>query len=152
MAIAHGKSKGTEDIDIIVRRMPNEKFNQMYSSLSKAGFECMQSNDPEEIHDYLESNQSVRYTRKGKFIPEIELKFARDELDEHQFRTKKKMPLTGLDFWFSSPEVNIAFKEELLKSPKDIEDAKHLRIIYSEKINEREIERVKQMIRRFRLA
>ena len=34
--------------------------------------------------------------------------------------------------------LHIAFKEELLKSPKDLEDSRHLRIVYSEKINEEE--------------
>jgi hypothetical protein len=33
-----------------------------------------------------------------------------------------------------------------------MEDAKHLRIIYAGKIDEREIEKVKQMIRKFRLS
>jgi len=152
VAIAHGRGRGTEDIDVIIRKIPKEKFSRMHAALEKSGFECMQSHDAGEVYEYLENNQSVRYVRKGRFIPQIELKFPRDELDDYQFKTRKKMPLTGLDFWFSSPEVNVAFKEELLKSPKDLGDAKHLRIIYSEKINEKEIEKVKRMIRRFRLA
>ena len=32
----------------------------------------------------------------------MELKLARDELDEYQIRTRKKLPLTGLDLYFSS--------------------------------------------------
>ncbi len=152
VAIAHGRTRGTEDIDIIIRRIPKGKFTEMHTSLIKAGFECMQSANPEVIYEYLESNSSVRYIRKGMHIPEIELKFARDELDEYQFNTRKKLPLSGLNFWFSSIEMNIAFKEELLKSPKDMDDAKHLRIIYSEKINEKEIEKIKGMIRRYRLS
>jgi predicted nucleic acid-binding protein len=94
----------------------------------------------------------VRYVRKGEVIPEIELKFARDDLDDYQIRTRKKLPLSGMDLWFSSIEVNVAFKEELLKSPKDMEDAKHLRIIYSGRINENEIDKVKGMIRKLRLS
>ena len=152
VAISHGRTRGTEDIDIIIRRIPKEKFTKMHNSLVKEGFECIQSGNPEEIYEYLEGNSSVRYTRKGGHIPEVELKFARDELDEYQFRTRKKLPLSGLDLWFSSIEMNIAFKEELLKSPKDMDDAKHLRIIYSEKINEKEIGKIKGMIRKFRLS
>ena len=33
--------------------------------------------------------------------------------------------------------MNIAFKEQLLKSDKDIEDAQHLRIIYSDALDEK---------------
>jgi len=152
VAISHGRTRGTEDIDIIIRRIPGEKFKKMHHSLSVAGFECIQSSDPNEIYEYMESNSSVRYIRKGLHIPEVELKFARDALDEYQFKTKRKLPLSGLDLWFSSIEMNIAFKEELLKNPKDMDDAKHLRIIYSEKINEKEIEKIKGMINKHRLA
>ncbi len=53
--------------------------------------------------------------------------------------------------WFSNININIAFKEEYLKSPKDMEDAKHLRIVYSEMVDEEEITNVKQLIRRIRL-
>ncbi len=41
--------------------------------------------------------------------------------------------------FFSTIETNIAFKEELLKSLKDLEDARHLRIIYSEKLDKNKI-------------
>ena len=40
------------------------------------------------------------------------------------------------NIWFSSIESNIAFKEEYLKSDKDLEDAEHLRIIYKDKIDD----------------
>ena len=48
--------------------------------------------------------------------------------------------------------MNIAFKEELLKSEKDIDDANHLRIIYSDVLDENEITKIKAKIRRLRLS
>jgi hypothetical protein len=85
-----------------------------------------------------------------------------------------KLELTGLEVWFSNININIAFKEELLKrgvfsrilacsklgwqyaspiltSPKDLEDAKHLRIVYSEMVDETEIDLIKKLIQRLRL-
>ena len=47
--------------------------------------------------------------------------------------------------------MNIAFKEELLKSEKDMEDAKHLRIVYADKLDESEINKIKKEIKRLRL-
>lgn len=47
--------------------------------------------------------------------------------------------------------MNIAFKEELLRSEKDIDDANHLRIIYSDTIEENEIKKIKNNIRTLRL-
>lgn len=80
----------------------------------------------------------------------MEVKFSKDELDQYQLMTRTKLELTGLDVWFSNVNVNIAFKEGLLKSPKDIEDAQHIRIVYSEQVDEKEISHVKGLIQRYR--
>ncbi len=152
VAIAHGRSRGTEDIDIIIERVTKEGFKKLHEELVNNNYNCIQSSDPSEIYDeYLSNNLSVRYVRKGIRIPEIEFKLSKDALDEYQLKTRKKLPLTGLDLYFSSIEMNLAFKEELLKSKKDIEDARHLRIIYEGKLNEAEIEKIKNMIRELRL-
>lgn len=151
LAISSGRTRGTEDIDMIIERLDKNVFFDMHKDLERNGFICMQSNDPKEIFDYLKDNLCVRYTYKGKLLPEMELKFAKDMLDQYQIDTRKKIPLTGLDIWFSSANMNIAFKEELLKSDKDLEDAEHLRIVFSEEIDEDEINKIKMMIKRLRL-
>ncbi len=149
VVIAHGRSRGTEDIDMIIERIDKSLFTKMHHELETAGFECIQSKNPEVIYnDYLKDNLSVRYIKKGILLPEMELKLAKDRLDDYQIETRKKLPLTGLDFYFSSIEMNIAFKEELLKSEKDIEDAQHLRTIYANSLDEEEIEKIKHEIRR----
>lgn len=152
VAIAHGRSRGTEDIDMIIERLDKMSFINMHNELVKKGFVCIQSDSPDEIYDnYLMRNISVRYTEgKDFFPPEMEVKFARDEIDEYQLKTRVKLPFTGLDVWFSSIEMNIAFKEEYLRSEKDMEDAKHLRIIYGEKISESEIAKIKGQIKKIR--
>ncbi len=153
VAIAHGRSRGTEDIDMIIERISKEKFSELHEELINSEFECMQSDSAEVIYShYLQEGLSVRYTWKGEFLPEMEVKLAKDVLDNHQIKNRIKLPFTGLDIWFSSIEGNIAFKEELLKSGKDMEDAKHLRIIYKDRINEKEIEEIKSIIREVRLG
>jgi len=152
VAIIHGRSRGTEDIDMIIEKISLEKFRELHNALVDAGFECMQSEKAEIIYnEYLANGDSVRYTRKGEFLPEMEIKFAKDSLDEHQLKTRQRLELTGMDVYFSSIEANIAFKEEYLKSDKDLEDARHLRIIYKDKINEGEIEKIKKEINRLRM-
>jgi len=151
VAIASGRIRGTEDIDMIIRPVDERKFISMHNDLKKNGFTAMQSDDTKELYDYLKGKLSLRYTLKNNPLPEMEVKFSKDALDEYQFATRMKLPLTGLDIWFSSVNMNIAFKEELLKSPKDMEDARHLRIIYSENIHEDEIRKIKKMIKRYRL-
>ena len=151
VAISSGRTRATEDIDMIIERLDQASFNKLHADLLKAGFVCMQSDDPEEIQSYLKGKDSVRYTLKDQPLPELELKYMKDELDAYQLQTRVKLPLTGLDIWFSSINMNIAFKEELLKSDKDLKDAEHLRKIYPELVDENEIKHIKKMIHRYRL-
>jgi hypothetical protein len=154
VAIAHGRSRGTEDIDMIIEKISKDKFFNLHEDLIKNGFQCIQSDNSNIIFmRYLSDGISVRYVWKseGHFPPEMEIKLAKDELDEEQIKNRVKFPLTGLNIYFSSIENNIAFKEELLKSDKDLEDARHLRIIYKGEISEKEIERIKDKIKKFRL-
>lgn len=153
VVIAHGRSRGTEDIDMLIEKISRTSFVAMHNSLCREGFECLQGDSAEEIYDdYLKDGTSIRYVLKGALVPEMELRMSKDGLDEYQIATRKKLPLTGLNFFFSSVEMNIAFKEELLKSEKDIEDVDHLRLVYGDKIDEQEIEKIKSMIRRFKLS
>lgn len=151
VAISHGRARGTDDIDMIIPIISETKFLMLHKNLIDNGFECIQSENPKNIFDYLKDNISVRYRRKGEFLPEMELKFAKDELDNYQIKNRKKFPLTGTELYFSSIECNIAFKEELLKSQKDFEDARYLRIIYSDSLDEKEIKNIKEKIKKLRL-
>lgn len=151
VAISSGRVRGTEDIDIIIRKIAIENFKKMHRELEKR-FICVQSKDPEEIYkEYLSKGAAVRYTWKDKPLPEMEVKFAKDALDEYQLETKTKLGLTGLPVWFSSINMNIAFKECLLKSDKDLEDSRHLRKVYPELVDEKEIRKICGMIKRYRL-
>jgi hypothetical protein len=154
VAISHGRTRGTEDIDMIIEKMPKADFMNMHTDIVNNGFICIQSDNPSIIfNDYLNKGDSIRYVRnaEGLFPPEMEIKFAKDEIDNNQIKTRIKLPLTGLDIYFSSIEYNIAFKEELLKSDKDIEDARHLRIIYDDSLDEIMINKIKEQIKRLRL-
>lgn len=149
--ITSGRSRATEDIDIISKRIDLKTFKKMHMDLTRNNFICMQSSDPNKIfYTYLIENIPVRYFKENKLIPNVELKFTKDKLDEYQIENREKIDFTGVDVFFSSIEMNIAFKEELLKSKKDLEDAKYLRIVYKNKINEKEVERIKDLIKKYK--
>lgn len=151
VAISHGRARGTDDIDMIIEKLDKDKFVFLFKELISSNFECIQTENAEKAFDYMDEGLSLRYIRKGEFLPEMELKFTKDSLDEYQIKTRKKFPLTGTNLYFSSIESNIAFKEELLKSPKDIDDADHLRKTYQGKINEEEIRKIKSAIKKLRM-
>jgi hypothetical protein len=149
VAIAHGRSRGTEDIDMIIEKIPFEKFKNLHEELLKKGFQCIQPGNTEKLYAYLKDGVSIRYVWKSKSFapPEMEVKFAKDELDEEQIKERQKLPLTGMDIYFSSIESNIAFKEEFLRAEKDLEDARHLRIIYKGKFSEDKVNKIKEKIK-----
>jgi hypothetical protein len=148
VAISHGRSRGTEDVDTIIEKIHEEKFIKLHNDLIEHGFESIQNVSAEKLYqNYLKENTSIRYVRKGELIPDMELKMAKDETDEYQLKNRTKLPLTNTDFYFSTIETNIAFKEEYLKTEKDLEDAKHLRIIYEDTIDEKEIQKIKKMLK-----
>ena len=149
VSIAHGRSRGTEDIDMIIEKISKNKFIKLHKDLVKNRFVCIQSDDVDVLYDdYLGNKLSISYVRKseGFFPPEMEVKFVKDELDEEQIMARRKFPLTGLDIYFSSIESNIAFKEEFLGTEKDFEDAKHLKVIYEGEFDGAEVERIKKRI------
>jgi hypothetical protein len=151
VAIAHGRSRGTEDIDILIEQLPFSKFEKMHLELIHSGFECLYPKNVKEIYDFLKDRINVRYVRKGLEIPNMEVKFAKDQLDEMQFKTRQKIKFTDVDVYFPKIEEAIAFKEEFLRSDKDIEDAKHLRIIYENKLDEQYINKFKILIQKIKL-
>ncbi|MFH0837270.1 MAG: hypothetical protein V1870_04025 [Candidatus Aenigmatarchaeota archaeon] len=153
VAISSGRTRGTEDIDVIIERLDKKEFISLHRALIKAGFVCMQTDDPEEMFEkYLSKKTSIRYTFGDHPLPEMELMFSKDLLDDTQIKTRVKLELTGLDIWFSNINVNIAFKELYLGSEKDLEDARHLRIVYRNLVDEQEINRIKDMIRKYRMG
>lgn len=151
VAISTGRTRATEDIDMIVPRLTQKTFFELHDDLLRHGFVAMQGEDPKTLFGHLNENLSLRYTRKDHFLPEMELKFAKDELDEEQLRGKVKIPLTGLDLWFSDVSTNIAFKEHYLKSDKDLEDARHLRIVLAEQVDESRIRKIEMLIDKYRM-
>lgn len=149
IAIAAGRTRATEDIDMILEPINKTRFTRLHTELVERGFTCMQSDNPTVLYDdYLKQKTSIRYTYQDKHAPEMEVKFAKDQLDLLQLQGRIKIPQTWLDVWFGSIEMTIAFKEDYLKSDKDLEDARHLRIVFEP--DERKINECKKLIRMYR--
>lgn len=147
VAISHGRSRGTEDVDIMIERLSLSEFEKMHDALIEAGFECVYPSKSGDIYEHLSGKLNARYTWKGQELPNMEVKFAKDSLDDEQFENRGKIEFTGLDVFFPKIEEAIAFKEEYLGSDKDMEDAKHLRLIYMDRLDEDYINNYKKKIR-----
>jgi hypothetical protein len=146
VSILFGRSRATEDIDILVREINKKKFSEFWREINKS-FWCLNAKTLEEAFELLKES-SLRFAKKNEIIPNIELKICKKRIDFLTINEKIKVILSGKKSIFISPiEVQIAYKEEVLKSEKDLEDALHLREVFKEKIDERKIEELKKVIK-----
>ena len=150
VAIAQGRTRGTEDIDLFIESIDLDTYIRLHEELLKNNFECIQGDDPNFLYSfYLFNKDSIRYILKDTYGPDMELFFCKDEVAEYQLKTRKKYPLTELNFYFTSVEGNIAYKEFLLKFPKDMEDARYLREVYGADLDLNEINKYKDLIKKY---
>jgi len=61
-------------------------------------------------------------------------------------RTLKVMLSDNKEIIISNLEMQIAFKEKILKSPKDLEDARHIRIVAQGHLDKELIKRYEVML------
>jgi hypothetical protein len=135
LAISSGRSRGTEDIDIILPKLSLEEFKILHEDLCKT-FTVLTIDDSEvkDIYGYL-IDANVRYVYKDSILPNMEVKFAKSLIDIDNLEHRKKYSLTGPDVYFAPLECAILYKELLLGSDKDLEDALHLRKVYDSELS-----------------
>lgn len=134
VSILFGRSRSSEDIDLIIRKMNLAAFKEVWKRL-KLDFYCINTESPEIAYeDYLMKGTAIRFSRKDSFIPNMEFKFNKNDLDVWTLDNRKKVELNGTVLYISPIESQIAFKL-FLGSEKDIEDAKHLYELFSDKLD-----------------
>lgn len=137
IAILFGRSRSSEDIDMFIDHIPYEKFVSFWNDLHD--FECITTSSPKDAYsDYLEDGLAIRFARNKQYVPNMEIKFAKKELDFFTMRGKKKVIVNNHVLWISPIETQIAFKLSL-GSDKDIEDARHLTNVFNEHLNRTEL-------------
>ena len=134
VSILFGRSRSSEDIDLIVKKISEEKFLTLWKALSK-NFECITTKNPKKAYqNYLMERSALRFSRKGMFIPNIEFKFPKLDLDNWVIEKAKKVVLNGNVIRISPIELQIPYKL-FLASEKDIEDARYLYKLFKETID-----------------
>lgn len=150
VAILFGRARSTEDIDIFIKRIDKNKFVELYNNLINNDFYCLNSSDVSEIYDYLIKGSAVRFAEKDKIIPNFEIKFPKDLLDEETF-DDFIIVITKLGkLKISSLEKQVAFKKYYLKSDKDLEDAEHIEVLFKEHLDKEKIYKYKKLLEELR--
>ena len=137
VSILFGRSRSSEDIDIIVKKLPKRRFAVLWEDLLKY-FECLVPDNFESAYDkYLMKQTSIRFSRKDQPIPNIEFMFPKaEDLDNWVLKNGKQVRLNRQILKISPIELQIAYKL-FLGSGKDIEDARHLYQLFKENLNQK---------------
>lgn len=145
ISILFGRSRGTEDVDIIIPKISKEKWITINKALLK-DFECMNTDNIKDIYSYLSDGLSVRFVRKGQIIPNMEIKFAKKDIDYLSLKNKIKVLFNTQELFIGPIELQIAYKRKILKSSKDLEDAKHLEIVLKDLIDKEKIKYYEELV------
>ena len=148
VSILLGRTRITEDIDMFIEKILEDKFFMLYEDLERNGFWCLNTDRKEEAYDYLKSRIAIRFAKQGLSIPNFEVKFPKDSLDEEVFRDFVIVILPEGKLKISSLERNIAFKRYFLGSDKDNDDARHVEDLFGDKIDYGKINEIKMFIER----
>jgi len=149
VSICTGRTRGTEDIDVLIPAMEKEKFIALFKELDKNNFWCYQGDDPEDAYTYVKNLNNIRFAKTNEIFPNIELVPFNQTKKAKFFEFSHPQKIKIKDFEFKIPplEFEILYKEIILKGKKDIEDAKHLRTFFSEIIKEEKFKEYEPIIR-----
>ncbi len=148
VAILLGRSRATDDVDIFIPKISKVKLGELYDDFVKNGFWCLNSSNLEDIYGLLVSHHSARFAIEPEVNPNFEIKFANTFYDVISL----KNPIIVETVWgkvkISFLELQIAYKEEILKSNKDLEDAEYLRLVANGHIDESIVADYKKELRK----
>jgi hypothetical protein len=130
--ILFGRTRGTEDVDIFIRNIDKKTFTSFYQEVISDEFYFLNPEDENGLFEMLTKRLAIRAAKKNTFIPNIELKFIKDDIDLFTIEKKINLILNNKHHLYISPiEVEIPYKL-YLGSEKDIEDALYLWDIFKD--------------------
>lgn len=146
-SLLFGRSRATEDVDLLVPVMDKEIFKVFFRDLEKNGFWCLNADDTDILYNgYLRQKIAVRFAKKDTSIPNIEFKFAKNHFDLNTIKNRIRVITEKGNLFIGSLEEEIAFKEVVLGSDKDAEDARFLRSLFKDSLDKEEIEKTKKFL------
>ena len=139
--IFFGRTRGTEDVDVFIDNIDKKKFMTFYNDLIENNYYFLDPENVNGLYELLEEKLGIRAAKKDTIIPNIEMKFIKDEIDKYTLEHRVKVNLNNkFNFFISQIEIEIPYKL-YLGSEKDIEDALYLWDIFQGKLDKKLINR-----------
>jgi hypothetical protein len=144
IALLFGRSRNTEDVDIFIEDKGFQEFSKFYEGiLSTPKYYALNADDAADAYELMHEG-SLRFAEVDTFVPNFEIKFAKDEADFYALNNALTVELDGGKRLKISPlELEIAYKL-YLGSEKDFADASHLYIVFKHALDN---EKLKEFLR-----
>lgn len=141
VSIVLGRTRASEDVDLLVNRIDFFSFKKLFDELFTSGFECANTSDAEEAYQ-MWNEHAIRFYRNQP-LPTMECKLVENEIQKLALRNRIKLVIKEKTLYLSPLELQIAYKLSLMSkgdfeeisSDKDFEDAKHLYDLFKDKLN-----------------
>jgi hypothetical protein len=138
VAILAGRSRSTEDVDVIIEPLDEERADALAAALVEAGFWGVE--EPlEAMFDRFSEGLATRVAPHGEAIPNVEVKQPRTDYDRRSLRDAVTAAFAGHEVRVSPLELQVAFKL-YLGSQTDFEDAAHLYLALGESLDTTRLE------------
>lgn len=139
LAILTGRSRATEDIDVLIERLDERRVLELVDHLEDEGMwgPAMPLDD---TYAMLSEGDNIWVAPDGQVIPHVEAKFVRDEADRASLTNAITARIGDGELPVGPLELQIPYKL-YLGAQKDVEDAAHLYALFEGELRESEIER-----------
>lgn len=138
VAVLFGRSRATEDIDVITDRFDDQRAETLANSLREKGY-WGATMPLDEMHVTLADDLPIRIAEDGHRVPNVEVKFANDEYDRISLGNTLTISMNGEELEIGALEFQIAYKLTM-GAQKDFEDALYLYEVAGDNLNRTELE------------
>ena len=139
VAILTGRSRATEDIDIVTERLSRERTMVLAERLREEGY-WGATMPLDELFATLSDDVRQRVAEDGTMIPNVELWFVKNDYERVALTDPLVAEVGEREIAISPFELQIAYKL-FLGSEKDFEDALHLYQVFEGQLDEDRLQR-----------
>ena len=145
VAILTGRSRLTEDVDVIIEPLSEPETEQLVDTLKNRGYWGI-AMPLDSMYEMLSEGDRIRVAKDGEMIPNFEVWFADSPLERDVLADPLIAEVGNETVNISPIERQIAYKLHLAQGAdsltgKDFEDALHLYATFTEQLNTEELER-----------
>ncbi|GAB3411100.1 hypothetical protein GCM10027435_02360 [Haloparvum alkalitolerans] len=144
VAILTGRSRSTEDIDIILESLSETETEQLVTELKNQGYWGI-AMPLDEMYSMLSEGSRIRIAEEGEMYPNFETWFVSNDVEREALSNPLTVTFDEGQIEISPLELQIAYKLRLAQaadslSGKDFEDALHLYLTFEERFNTEQFE------------